>query len=76
MARKRGNPGAGRPSKGERRLIASRVPEQVADAIYNAADEQGITISEYVADLLSVAHGYPPTSKPAHKNQEALPISA
>ena len=44
--------GGGRPSKGERRLISTRLPVSQADEIYERADALEITVTDYVAQVL------------------------
>jgi antitoxin component of RelBE/YafQ-DinJ toxin-antitoxin module len=75
MATTRGKGQGGRPSKGDRRYLASRVPESLAQAVYDAADELGITVSDYIADLLAAEHGHRPVSRPV-PDQKELAISA
>lgn len=43
----------GRPSKGDRHLIASRPPRAVADAVIARADARGMTITDYVSAVLA-----------------------
>jgi hypothetical protein len=69
-------PRGGRPYKGDRDLIVSRVARPVGDIIRARADEAGMTITDYVATVLSRAHGMPefapaPSATPA---QEVLPL--
>ena len=63
--------GSGRKSKGDRHLIASRVPRSLAEVVMDRADALDISISECVADLLEVAVRYAP---PVNA-QEALPMA-
>ena len=42
----------GRPSKGDRRMVGSRMPISDADKLHAVAAAQGVTVSDYVADLV------------------------
>jgi len=46
-------PGPGRPSKGARRLIASRLPVEHANEIEQRADALGLSMSEFVAHAMA-----------------------
>ena len=65
----------GRPSKGNRRLLGSRVPLGLADDVEQAAERLGMSISDYLADLIASAHGHPPVSSTGPTRGE-LPASA
>ncbi|CAN5416694.1 MULTISPECIES: hypothetical protein [Rhodococcus] len=45
----------GRPSKGERRRVETRVPVDVKDRLTLMREARGLTESELVADILSAA---------------------
>lgn len=76
MAKRRVNPGAGRPSKGERELFTTRVPKPVADLIRVRAEELDLSFSECVADLLAVALDVPEHSIVVKdRAQEELPLT-
>lgn len=47
-----GNRGGGQRSKGERRLVGTRVPVSDHDLLVAAAAVGGLTVSEYVAATL------------------------
>lgn len=62
----------GRPYKGDRDHIVTRPSRLVGDVIRQRADEAGLTISDYVADVLARAHGLPtPVVNP---DQGVLPL--
>lgn len=63
------------PHRGDRHLVASRLPRKVADAVQAEAKRRGLSNSEYIAQVLATAHGFTPSEPPRGK-QEALPISA
>ncbi len=62
------------PHKGDRELIASRVPRAVYDAIRLAAAERHLTISQYVADVMATHTGHEELVR--ELRQEVLPRSA
>lgn len=70
MARRRGS--GGRPSKGPRVPFMTRVPEPLGDAISDAADAAGLTLSDYIAGVLANAHGFPAPTSP--NDQEELQL--
>ena len=42
----------GRPSKGDRRLVGSRMPISDVDKLHAVAAARGMTVSDYVAELV------------------------
>lgn len=63
------------PHRGDRHLVASRLPRNLADVVLAEAKRQGLSYSEYIARVLADAHGIQlPTADTG--GQEALPISA
>lgn len=65
----------GRPYKGDRDHIVTRPSRVVGDLVRQRADEAGLTISDYVADLLARAHGVSePRSAARDRGQEVLPL--
>lgn len=77
MRRQRGNNGGGRRSKGDRRLVGTRLATDVADRVADAAEERGITVSDYLAALVYSDLGIPlpPAGEPA-AGQAPFPLSA
>ncbi len=49
--------GRGRPSKGDRHTFVTRVPREAADLIQAEADRLGLYYGEYIAYVVSNAHG-------------------
>lgn len=47
----------GRRSKGDRDQIITRPPRAVGDAVRAAADDSGMSISDYIAKVLADLHG-------------------
>ena len=47
----------GRKSKGDRHLIASRVPRAIADQAFAEAGERGMSMSDFVAAVLAERYG-------------------
>ena len=68
-----GNRGGGRRSKGDRRLVGSRMPIPDADKLAAVAEAYGMTVSDYVATLVK-AH-LSTVELDQITNQEALPIA-
>jgi hypothetical protein len=64
----------GRPSKGDRSFMYTRVPNEVAQAIRDQATRRGIAYGDVIAEMLCAAHGvdYAPTR--ANRDQEALEL--
>ena len=75
MTGRRGYYGGGRPSKGERRVVVTRVATDIADQVAAAAGERGMTISDYLATLLYRDLGIP-VAEPEPAAQTQLPLSA
>jgi hypothetical protein len=76
MAVRRGHSNGGRRSKGERRLVVTRVAPEIADRVAAAAEERGMTVSDYLATLVysDLDIPLPPPVQPTGQMQ--LPISA
>ena len=66
----------GRPSKGDRDQILTRPSVELGEVVRAAADDSGMSISEYVAKVLAEAHGLPELAPQPHPtNQGELPIA-
>jgi hypothetical protein len=63
---------AGRPSKGDRHVMTTRVPVEMADIIFRLAEARGIPASEFIAEAVKekLAH----TDLSAVETQEELPL--
>lgn len=48
----------GRPRRGERHLFQSRVPTDLAETVKDAAEQRGLTYSDYIAVVLAEKHDY------------------
>jgi hypothetical protein len=68
----KGNNGGGRRSKGERRLVGTRMPIPDADKLAAVAEAEGMTVSDYVAELVTKHLSHIQLDNIS--NQEALPI--
>lgn len=66
----------GRKTRGPRRALGVRVPIPLADDVLRAADAAGLTITDYVANMLAAAHGHPPVAVATPVDQQRLPIGA
>ena len=77
MAVRRGHSNGGRRSKGERRLVVTRLATDIADRVAAAAEERGMTVSDYLATLVysDLDIPLPPTGAPP-TSQAQLPLSA
>ena len=68
----------GRPSKGDRDVMVTRPPALVGRAIRRLADERGISISEYIAAVLSDHVGRPelmPMPPAPSRSESELPLT-
>ncbi len=61
---------AGRPHKGDRRMVAARLPRPLVDAAYEHAAQRGMTFNDLVGELLAAEVGT------TYQTQEALPRTA
>lgn len=72
----RANPGAGRPSKGDRHAFMTRIPRETADALMAEAERLNVTygdlIAYHVARSLGTSTKLPQFERLA---QEALPLT-
>ncbi len=60
----------GRPHKGDRRMVAARLPRPLADAAYEHAVQRGMTFNDLVGELLAAEVGT------IYQTQEVLPRTA
>lgn len=73
-------PRGGRPSKGKRIPLMSRVPESLAGVVGEEAEKAGLTLSDYIAFVLAEKHDMqlPPHFHPRTASdstiQEPLPM--
>lgn len=68
----------GRKSKGDRQALLSRVPDPIAEAVRERAEERGMTVSDYIASLLAREVGMTelaPEAPATVHHQEELPIN-
>lgn len=65
------------PSKGPRREVKTRVPEDVREVLeVMAANSGASSLSQYVADLLSSLAGRPDLVREIHQEVMPMPLSA
>ena len=76
MAVRRGHSNGGRRSKGERRLVVTRLATDIADQVAGAATQRGMTVSDYLATLVYSDLGLPPPPSTQPADQPQLPLSA
>ena len=70
MRERRSN--AGRKSRGERELFATRLPLPLADQLRAQAEEQDLSLTDTLANLVAAAYGYPPVAEPKVSEQMRL----
>ena len=76
MAVRRGHSNGGRRSKGERRLLVTRLATEVADRAAVAAAQRGMTVSDYLATRVYSDLGLPLPPATQSADQPPLPLSA
>ncbi len=59
----------GRPSKGERVPLLTRTPLELARAVRGEAERLDLSYSDYIANVLAAAHGFPPVVQPKDEAQ-------
>ncbi len=59
----------GRPSKGERAQLLTRPPLPLAQAVRAEAERLDLSYSDYIANILAAAHGFPPVVQPKDEAQ-------
>lgn len=64
----------GRPGKGERHLVTSRVPVAHAEQLFARADARGISLSEYLAEV--IARDLDTAPEEPRQHQEVMKLSA
>lgn len=62
----------GRPSKGVREQLLTRAPAELAQAVRDQAERLNLTYSDYIANVLAAAHGFPPVAEPKDDAQMRL----
>lgn len=62
----------GRPSKGNRHVLTTRLPVADAEKLFTVADHQGLSASEFIAS--AIAEKLATIDLDAVEGQEALPI--
>jgi len=69
---KRVSQGGGRPSKGERVRVMSRVAPGVAEALRSEAERLDLSYSDVIANALAAHYGHPPLVTPSEDDQMKL----
>lgn len=66
-----------RAHKGDRDIMVTRPARAVGDEIRRRADEQGLTISDYVSRVLALEVGRPDLAPaiPARRRDQELPLT-
>ncbi len=69
---KRVSHGGGRPSKGERVRVMSRVAPGVAEALRSEAERLDLSYSDVIANALAAHYGHPPLVASSEDDQMKL----
>lgn len=64
------------PSKGTRRRVESRVPDQVGKILLEMQERHGMSESQLIADLLCIALGRPNEARELNQGVLDLPMTA
>ena len=72
LMKRAGTLGAGRPSKGDRVIMTTRLPKPLADAVRQRAEEDDLSFSEVVANAVAASFGQPPVAVPGPSDQMRL----
>ena len=64
-----------RPRKGDRVELLTRPERVVSDKIKHLAAGHGMSVSQYVADLLAVHTGFPELVRELDHHKEVLPLA-
>ncbi|CAJ1589649.1 toxin-antitoxin system [Mycobacterium sp. SMC-18] len=63
------------PHKGDRLAHTIRPPREVSDALRAEAVAHGLSLSQYVADLLAIHIGRPDLARDLGRSDEGLPLA-
>jgi hypothetical protein len=63
------------PHKGPRRLVQTRIPEQVYAELVRRAHEAGTSTSQYIADSMAISVGRDDLVWELGREREALPLA-
>jgi predicted DNA binding CopG/RHH family protein len=61
--------------KGPRKQVATRIPDDVFAEIRGRSTERGLSMSQFIADILSAAVGRPDLVRELNSDQESLPMA-
>ena len=65
----------GQPNKGDRVLLQARPVRPVWEAVHAAANSSGLSVSQYVADLLAIHVGRPDLVRDLGRHEGELPLA-
>lgn len=65
----------GQPHKGERVLLQTRPHREVWEAVHAAARNAGLSVSQYVADVLAEHVGHPELVRDLGRDRGELPLA-
>lgn len=68
----------GRKHKGARRYVGFKMPASLAEDVIQRAAESGLTVTDYLGNVIAQAHGYPlvRVPQPAGAAQTELQLGA
>ncbi len=75
MAKRQATLGGGRPSKGAREFMATRLPLGSSEIVKQLAEERDWSYSETLAALVDIALAHRAELPPARVEQEELPLT-
>ena len=69
--------GPGRPSKGDRKKVAtSRLPRPLYDALVEEADRIELSMSETLANIIAAHYGHPRVATPVYESSQQTELAA
>jgi len=63
------------PHKGPRRLVQSRIPEEVYAEVVKRAHAAGMSASQWIADTVALSVGRPDLVRELNREHEELPLA-
>lgn len=72
MRRRSATPGAGRPSKGDRKAFMTRMPVTLGELVEQRADVDDLSYSEVIANAVAAYFGQQPVAVPRDEEQMQL----
>ncbi len=63
------------PHKGQRRLVQTRIPEEVYAVLVGLAREAGTSTSQFIADSMALKVDRPDLVRELNRSREELPLA-